>query len=322
MGENRLGLGAVQGPAKEGEVRTSSGGFAPQADVERVSQRIQTRQTEVEQEQQANAAKLKEDRKPVAKQGLGIPDLSGAVQNTPRGREARPANYLFADVLKDMPKGGPSRPVDRSVAERADWRFGNFPVQQDRKEESDARRVRVSAISSWREQSEMAGLTSRVARSQKIDRDVNAKTQELISSGNVSEAAAHHYGMSYLYHRDLKTIAGKRRIEAVKNNPSEYLKWHGFDAGSSGQQSQGTIPNASKPVEMPRQLTKKPAGKSAKASNLEAAITEFGGNAPVAPRTAPSMLSPESQEQYEAKLKENSNTTRAQRNNAAFRGEA
>jgi hypothetical protein len=314
MGENRLGLGVEQGPAKKGEVRTSSGGFAPQVDVERVRQRIQARQTEVEQEQQANAAKLKEDRKPASKQGLGVPDLSRVVKGAS-------AEDVQTPILGDVPKG-PSSSIDKAAVERATRRFTRLPVEQDRMDDASARQVRVKAISSWREQSQMAGLTAQVARSQKIDRDTSAKTQELISSGNVAEAAAHHYGMSYLYHRDLKTVAGKRRIDAVKNNPAEYLRWHGFDSGKSGQQTQGTVPNASRQDEMPRQLTKKPAGKSAKASSLQAAITEFGGNAPVAPRTAPSMLSPESQEQYEAKLKEGSGTTRAQRNNAAFRGEA
>lgn len=347
MGENRLGLGVVQGPAKEGEVRTPSGGFAPQADVERVRQRIQARDAEVAQQQQDNATKLKEERKPapyptapkpatfkaeytpikVAKKGK-----TGKINVSPERDSSgetkvetldtnTPIIAPVSDRLYDEDTYRYKSPVNRYATQEVDRAAKPPIVEESRINDAEARQVRVKALSSWRTQQEAIGLAARVARSQKVDEDNRAKTQDLINSGNVSEAASHHYGMSYLYHRDLKTVAGKRRIDAVKNNPAEYLRWHGFDAGSSGQQSQGTIPNSSKQTEMPR-VSKKPATKSAKASSLEAAITEFGGQAPVAPRSTPSMISTESQAEYEAKLKRGSGTTRAQRNNAAFRGEA
>lgn len=232
---------------------------------------------------------------------------------------AESAKQRAATAPKSSPGFAAAAEKDyKRVSEARNLAPTTTPADEERQRYAEIRQTGVASVNAMRQSSEAVGLMARSNRIKQIDQDVANKTQDLISSGNIAAAASHHYGMSYLYHRDQKTVAGKRRIEAVKNSPAEYLKWHGFDAGGKEPRNEGTIPNAAKQEPMPKPSAR--AGGSSKVERLATGISAFANtDAPVRPRTAPSMLSPESAEEYQQKLaKPNS---RAQRNNAAFRGE-
>lgn len=296
----------AQTPVGTGEVRTPSGGVAPQADVERVAQRVRSRQEEVGKAEQMTADILKESQKPTPVR-LNVVDLSREVRDKKGDVVVKP---LFS-----APRG-PSSPVDRQAAAKIAQRTAQFPTEKSRLEDNAIRQERARNIGARREESEAKGFQFRVSRSQQVDKDVADKTRALIAEGNIAAAAQHHYGMSYLYHKDLKTKAGARRIASVKDSPAEYLKWHGFDASGTESRNKGTIPNAPKEQALPKPSAR--TGGNTKTERLAAGIGAFAESpAPTPTRTAPSMFSSESPEQYEKRQ----TSSRAQRNNAAFRGE-
>jgi hypothetical protein len=321
MGENRLGLGVEQGPVKEGEVRTPSGGIAPRADAERIRQRIQARDAEVAGQQQEAAAKLKEDRKPAPPQGLGIPDLSKVVKG-PSGEDVQ-TPIIGTDGVK-----GPAAPVSRRAAELIDLRNRKPVVDEGRVAAFKTQQESASEATQRAWEGRVAGQVSRQNRQAIIQDQIRQTTVNHISAGNYTEAAMFHVKATVdstpSRSRGKKKAAGSggdvtaylrrnlssRYVAAVQEasaNPRKYLAKQGFAVEEV-------------PAQEARETNVRTPKRRATAGNNEVRMT-------TTPASSGNAFTPQAEEEYKAKLTASdaaneAKRTRAQRNNAAFRGEA
>jgi len=143
-----------------------------------------------------------------------------------------------------------------------------------------------------------------------------------IAEGNITQAALHHYkNLGDVLRPKQDKDTGKWTDAAqqeIARNPYRYLAKHGFDAGTKPRQVQER-------TEAPGRATPRIRVTAAPATGPTGQIVsraKLNTAAPTSPRTAPSMFSSESPEQYEARqAADKKASSRAQRNNAAFKGD-
>lgn len=135
-----------------------------------------------------------------------------------------------------------------------------------------------------------------------------------IASGNIQEAALHHYknlDLSLRPYKDKETgVWTDKSTDEIKRNPYRYLAKHGFDVGQRPRPEAKREEGGSERIRVRQAPAVNTVGEVVSRAKLNKST-------PTAPRTAPSMFSTESAEQYEERQKQ----SRAERNNAAFRGE-
>lgn len=294
MGEGRSTLGIEQGPVKQGEVRTASGGVSPQADVQRVAERIQVRGKQFAQGEQMVAGMLSDARKPAEKPTLGVPDLSKVVKG--RFGEDVQAPILGTDGAK-----GPSAPVSKRAAEQIDLRnrkpvvepgrMAAFKTQQDYAAEAYQRE--------W--DSKVAGQLATQNRQAITEDRIRQATVNHINAGNYTEAAVNHAKSTLDQYK--APARYRKAVTEATADPQRYLARQGFETGPNPQETRETN------VRVPK--------RRATAGNTEVRMT-------TTPASSRNSFTPQAEEAYKAKLAESDAANEAKKasRNAAFRGEA
>lgn len=149
-----------------------------------------------------------------------------------------------------------------------------------------------------------------------------ATIESHIANGNITEAALHHYrNLGDVLRPKQDKDTGKWTDAAqqeIARNPYRYLAKHGFDAGTKPRQVQERTEapgRAASRIRTTAAPATGPTGQIVSRAKLNTA-------SPTSPRVAPSMFSSETAEQYEARQAEDKQkSSRAARNNAAFKGE-
>lgn len=306
-----------QTPVGPGEVRTPSGGAAPQADVAKVQQKLQSRQEEYGKAERMSADIMKESRKPASGPAALKPasftseysPISPTAEGSNPERDSSGATRVesFRQSYVPSPSGrliDPETSRDRSPVSR-------FAAEQlDRAAKPSV--VEPSRLAAFRAQQDsakefptpidnkIAAVEFRQNLRKTTDDRVRSKMIEHINAGNFGAAADHHAKTA----KYRTQASSQKAILAANTNPIGYLKKQGFDV-------QETTPQTA------RETVVRNKGRRATAGNLE---TRRPTTATVSPFT------PQAETSYRNNLAvadaaESTKSSRAARNNSAFKGE-
>lgn len=325
-----------QGPAKQGEVRTPSGGFAPEADVAASHARQHATQQAMVAKEQERASQIRESRKPApppSVENFGVVDLS---RRTAGKFGERIKNPLLKETTNEQgeselqpilsaPKGR-AAPISRTAAENIDRMNRRTEIEPERRAAFVAQQQQAAKATQEEWDTKVGVQLGKQTLRDQINNKIRQTTVDHINAGNYAEAAMFHVKSTMdsapSRSRGKKKAAGSgdvtsylRRglsskyvaaVQEASANPRKYLSRQGFAVDEvAPQESRQTA------VRTPR--------KRATAGNLETRKPTTATSSP---------FTPQAEAEYTAKLAESdaakkpAGQTRAQRNNAAFRGEA
>jgi hypothetical protein len=220
----------IPGPTPEGQVRTPSGGFAPEADVAAAHARQHAAQQEMVAKEQEKVAALQSVVRftPRIKSTTEVATRRQIEVDTAGAAEVTTPTFVGGDAPK-----GQAAPVNRFAAQRLE-RI-NAPSQQD-----PSRRARFEAQQAQAKEATEQNVDSFFKSKEQKQRIANRATQRNaadvqghIDRGDLVSAAAAHFTFANpnVVVSPTVKLAKKHQktIDEIKTNPVAYLSRQGFD---------------------------------------------------------------------------------------------